>query len=866
MVSAGRTVATGLTDLVPRLSALEGFAEVAAALARGESAGIDGAWGSSCALCAAALAAGIDRTLLVVLPRLSDVDDFAADLFGFLGQPPEVFAAWDSPPQVPSVSDPIYGGRLRVLTRMDSAHAPSVIVTSFQALLQSVPSRNEREQGTRTMQVGEVLETEELLRWLVDRGFERVSAIEVPGEFSMHGGIIDLFAADALDPVRIELFGNEIESIRRFDVETQRKLEDLQQVELTILGAGHGTPVSERPSPPAPLPEGEGRTGRAGQEARREKGAAGESFLNSLPAGSCVALCELGEILDEAKAYVARLDDARGLFSVPATMERLTQFPSVTIAAIAGDGYDTTCHLRIESVERLRGLRSEALSELESLVGPDEQILIACHNEGERQRLSELLAEPERSLAGRVELCLGHVTRGFRLVSEGVVVLSDQELFGRIELRRDTRRRTHETRAIDSFLELSEGDLVVHLTNGIGIYRGMQVIEKGTQKEEHLIIEFAENVRVFVPASLIHLVQKYVGASKSSPPLSKLGTATWARKKERVAHAVLDLASDMIKLQAQREARPGIAFPPDSHWQDEFEAAFPYSETPDQIAAIAKVKEDMQNTRPMDRLLCGDVGYGKTEVAMRAAFKAVEAGRQVAVLVPTTVLAEQHFRTFSERMAEFPFRVEVLSRFRTRGEQQRILDGMELGEVDIVVGTHRLVQRDVRFKDLGLLIIDEEQRFGVEAKEMLKRLRLEVDVLTMSATPIPRTLHMSLLGIRDISNLTTPPRDRQAIETRICRFDGELIRRAIVRELNRSGQVFFEHNRVYNIRLIADRLATIVPEARIDVAHGQMAEHHLEEAMLHFVSGKTDVLVCTTIVESGLDIPNANTIFIHQAD
>jgi transcription-repair coupling factor (superfamily II helicase) len=836
MTPPGRLVAGGLSDLAPKLHQLEGFAEVAAALARGESAAVDGAWGSSSALAVAALAESIERTFLVVLPRPSDLDDFAADLLGFLGSAPEIFPSWDTPPQEYTVRDAIYGGRLRVLGRLTEADGPRVIVTTISALLQPVPSRKDREQGTRRVRVGDVVETEELLRWLVDRGFERVPAIEVPGEFCMHGGIFDLFPADAEDPVRIELFGNEVESIRRFDAETQRKLEDLTEVELTVLQAGGS---SQAPT---------------------------ESFLDAVPAGTRVVLCEVADLMEEAKAYLGRLDDTRGLFSIPATMTRLTQFPSVTIAAIAGDSFDTTCHLRIESIERLQGPRTEALSELESLVGRDEQVLIACHNEGERARLAELLAEPGRSLAGRVELCIGHVTRGFRLVSEGILVLSDQELFGRTELRREARRRTYETRAIDSFLELSEGDLVVHLTHGIAAYRGMKLLDKGVQKEEHLILEFADGVRMFVPVSLIDLVQKYIGASKSTPQLSKLGTTTWAKKKERVAHAVLDLASDMIQMQAKRDSRPGISFPADSHWQMEFEAAFPYTETKDQVLAIADVKRDMQQGRPMDRLLCGDVGYGKTEVAMRAAFKAVEAGRQVAVLVPTTVLAEQHFRTFSERLAEFPFNVHVLSRFSTKAQQNRTLEGMETGEVDIVVGTHRMVQKDVRFKDLGLLVIDEEQRFGVDAKEMLKRLRLEVDVLTMSATPIPRTLHMSLLGIRDISNLTTPPRDRQAIETRICRFDAELIRKAIVRELNRNGQVFFVHNRVYNIRLIADRLATIVPEARFAIAHGQMPEGELEEAMLSFVSAKTDVLVCTTIVESGLDIPNANTIFIHQAD
>ncbi len=857
MAATGPIVATALTDLVPRLLQSAGLVEVAAALARGESAAVDGAWGSSCALTAAAIASRCPGTLLVVLPRPSEVDDFAADVMGFLGVAPEVFPAWESLPQESGVRDPIYGGRLRVLRRLGSDEPPRVIVTSISALLQPVPPRAERVAGTRTVRVGETLEIDGLLRWLVEQGFERVPAIEIAGEFCMHGGILDLFPADAEDPIRIELFGEEVESIRRFDAETQRKLEDLTEVELTIVGA--------RKEPAADLGESAAEDKGLRNDRTANDRAAEESLIDSLPAGTWIALGELADIVEEGKTYLMRMENPRGLFTVAHTLERLTKFPSLTVAAIAGDSYDTTCHLRVESIERFSGPRTEALAELESVVGRDEQVLIACHNDGERTRLAELLAEPGRTLGGRVELCIGRVTHGFRLVAEGLIVLSDQELFGRTELRREARRRTYETRAIDTFLELSEGDLVVHLTNGIGIYRGMELLDKGDQKEEHLILEFADNVRVYVPISLIYLVQKYIGASKSSPQLSKLGSATWAKKKERVASAVLDLASDMIQLQARREAREGIAFPVDSHWQQEFEAAFPYTETKDQASAIIDVKEDMQRLRPMDRLLCGDVGYGKTEVAMRAAFKAVEAGKQVAVLVPTTVLAEQHYRTFSERLAEFPFNVHVLSRFCTKGQQQETLLGMETGEVDIVVGTHRMVQKDVRFKDLGLLVIDEEQRFGVDAKEMLKRLRLEVDVLTMSATPIPRTLHLSLLGIRDISNLTTPPRDRQAIETRICRFDAELIRRAIIRELNRNGQVFFVHNRVYNIRTLADRLQSIVPEARFDVAHGQMGEHQLEEAMFKFVTGKTDVLVCTTIVESGLDIPNANTIFIHQA-
>jgi transcription-repair coupling factor (superfamily II helicase) len=427
-------------------------------------------------------------------------------------------------------------------------------------------------------------------------------------------------------------------------------------------------------------------------------------------------------------------------------------------------------------------------------------------------------------------------------------------------------RRQLESRAIDSFLDLAEGDLVVHLTQGIARYRGMQVLEKHGHTEEHLILEFQGAVRLYVPASKIELVQKYVGGARTEPELSKVGGTGWQRKKEKVQEAVLDLASEMVELQALREAQPGSAFPPDTEWQSEFEAAFPYEETPDQLTSLIEIKRDMERSRPMDRLVCGDVGYGKTELAIRAAFKAVDNGKQVAVLVPTTVLAEQHYRTFSQRLAEYPFVVESISRFKSPGQQKRTVERLARGGVDIIIGTHRLVSADVRFKDLGLVIIDEEQRFGVEHKERLKRLRQTVDVLTLTATPIPRTLHLSLLGIRDISNLETPPQGRLAIETRIVRFDPQLIRHAIVRELNRDGQVYFVHNRVHNIHEIADKLQKIVPETRIVIGHGQMDEHALEEAMIKFVRREADILVATTIIESGLDIPNVNTIFINQAE
>jgi len=838
-----RTVpkAATLEELRPLMQRQGGFAEVLAALQRGESGTIDGAWGSSCALAAAALAAEAPAAFVAVVPRLSAVDDFAADLANFLGKTPLVFPAWETLPKERSATDAVFGSRLRILRALASATPGQVIVTCFPSLLQPVPDRDELVRSTRTLRVGEMLDPEELLRWLAERGFERVPAIQLPGEFAMHGGIVDIFPPDALDPYRFEYFGDEIESIRRFDAETQRKLEDVKQVDLTLISAAR---------------EGNG-------QAEVSQGA---SFLDYLPAESWVALIELPELVEEGKHYLQRLDNPRGFFSVEPTLARCTQFPTVTLAALSASSMETSCHLQIESIERFSSPSTEVVKELAAVVGLDERVLIACHNAGEQERLTELLKETDLPSTGRVELCEGIITRGFRLVAERLIVLSDHELFGRQEIRRGPSRKSFESRAIDSFLELSEGDLVVHLTHGIARYRGMQLLHKGEQSEEHLALEFRDGVRMFVPVSLIHLVQKYVGGTKGTQTLSKIGSSSWERKKRQVAAALVDMASDMIQLQAERDMKPGIAYPPDSHWQQEFEAAFPYVETPDQVRAIADLKEDMQRSRPMDRLICGDVGYGKTEVAMRAAFKAIDSGKQVAVLVPTTVLAEQHYRSFRQRMAEFPFTIEVLSRFKTKGEQQKILEGLKTGGVDLVIGTHRLVQPDVKFSDLGLLIIDEEQRFGVEAKEMLKRLRLEVDVLTLSATPIPRTLHLSLLGIRDISNLQTPPHDRLAIETRISRFDPELIRAAIIRELNRGGQVYFVHNRVYDIHVVTDRLQRIVPEATFGIVHGQMNEHELEETMLGFVAGRIDVLVATTIIESGLDIPNANTILIHEAD
>jgi transcription-repair coupling factor (superfamily II helicase) len=748
--------------------------------------------------------------------------------------------------------------------------------------LQPVPDREQAARDRRRLAVGQSIVIDDFVAWMIDQGFQRREAIEVPGEFSRRGGILDVFSPDAESPCRIEFFGDEIESIRQFSPETQRSLGDVNGVEIAagksllpspLMGEGLGVrgngQDSIAPSPPAPLP----RRGEGSNEADLRG-----HLCDYLPQQSWTMLVELGDLEEQGKHYLDRTTDVSGLFSIAGVMKQLVRFPSIRLSAMPSPSAETTFHLRVESVERFSGDVTKVRDELDRAAVND-LVMIACHNEAEQKRLGEVLAAGQLAQTDRLRLVVGHVQAGFRLILDtagglaprrsglqAMVVLGDHELFHREQVGGVLPRRRLESRAIDSFLELQEDDLVVHLSHGIARYRGMQLLVKNGQTEEHLIVEFAGNTRVYVPASKIDLVQKYVGGGQADPHLSKLGGAGWQHRKDRVQAAVLDLASEMLQLQALREAKPGFAFPPDSDWQREFDAAFPYEETPDQLTSISEIKRDMQKARPMDRLICGDVGYGKTELAMRAAFKTVDNGRQVAVLVPTTVLAEQHFRTFSQRMAEYPFTVEMISRFRTGGEQKRIIKRLAEGSIDLIIGTHRIISKDIQFKELGLVIIDEEQRFGVEAKEMLKRLRQTVDVLTMTATPIPRTLHLSLLGIRDISNLETPPQGRLAIETRIARFDRQLVRHAIMRELNREGQIYFVHNRVYDIHDVAAKLRDIVPEANIAVAHGQMNEDELEDAMVRFVQRKADILVATTIIESGLDIPNANTIFIDQAD
>ena len=831
----------GLRDLASRLASAPGFPELLSATASGGAVTVDGVWGAARALFAAALAnaSGEDSNSaapwLCVFPHADDLDEFADDLANFQSlesdtAEPAAFPAWDAVSTRTPGHDEAYGRRIGLLKSLQRGAAPEIITTNIVSLLQTVPAAERLAESTRRLSVGEMIEPDDLCGWLVAQGFEGTTAVAMPGEFARRGGIVDLFAPDWEHPVRIEFFGDEIESLRTFDAASQRSLNPLDAIDVTLIAPTVG-----------------------------DRG----HLADFLPAETKVIFFEPGELEEEGRRYLDRMDHAEDFHTTSAALKRLLEFGSISAERIAVGALDATWSAPFETVERFSGDVGKVKQELDTF-GSGQQLYLVCQTEAEIERLTEILGTSQAAAEKRLHFTLGKIHRGFRLTTENVVVVGDDELFHRADLARRSRGKLG--KVIDSFLDLRPGDYVVHLSHGVGRFRGLTLLEKDDQREEHLELEFHNRVKIYVPASKIHLVQKYVGGTKSRPTLARVGGKSWVKQKQLAEEAVVDLASDLLELQATRASRPGIRFATNSDWQREFEAAFPYTETDDQLAGAIAISEDMGKPTPMDRLVCGDVGFGKTELAMRAAFRAVDDGYQVAVLVPTTILSEQHYRTFRDRMAQFPFHIASLSRFSTKAQQAKTIELVRAGEVDVVIGTHRLAQKDVEFHNLGLVIIDEEQRFGVDVKERLKQLRATVDVLTLTATPIPRTLHMSLLGLRDISNLETPPADRQAVETYVNRFDADLVRRAVVRELNRGGQIFFVHNRVEDIEVVAKRLKQIVPEASLSIAHGQMPERELEKVMTRFIAGKKDMLLATTIIESGLDIPNANTIFINEAD
>ena len=873
------------------------YKQIADSLISGEDCHVQGLWGSSAAFLIAGLASdnNIARKgeILFVTLGIEEAEEVFEDINVFLHESPLFFPVSEDAISVESLPDTnTYVQQINVLYKLLSGNCEAtcrIIIAPIQSLLQHVPPPEAIEKNILTIKIGQECEQEFIVEWLIKGGFERVGIVELPGEFSLRGGIIDIFPFSSLKeheqgndvpadnrasemPYRIEFFGDEIDSIRIFNTETQLSAKKVN--ECKVLGVQTEqviTPAHSEANPSSPEKSG-----------RKESKLS--SLIDYIPKESWIIFKEFENIESKAEHINDNLQSHDKIFSFNCILESCKDFRKIYLSRLTLKR-ENTFSFNIKALDYFDHDVDNSIQKIGEIKTSHKNTIIFCSNQAEEQRLSELLSsdiisqpvssqtKPKRtrkaaSPSNHIEYQIGHLNHGFLFEDISTAFLTHHEIFRRYRLRREPKSLIP-SKAIDSFLDLAVGDLVVHASHGIARFLGMQILNSDNETGscgEFLALEFDEKAKVYVPATKIELVQKYISGSERKPKLSKLGNRTWERKKQIATAAVQDMATELISMQAIREAKQGIAYPKDSEWQRKFESEFIYQETEDQLQVISDIKNDMESSKPMDRLICGDVGYGKTEIAIRAAFKTVMYGKQVAVLVPTTLLAQQHYRTFIDRMADYPVNIDMLSRFKTKKEQKGILEDLKEGKVDIVIGTHRLVQKDITFKDIGLIVIDEEQRFGVAHKEKLKKLRESVDVLTLTATPIPRTLHLSLLGIRDISSLNTAPQDRQSIQTNLLRFDSKVIRNAILHELNRDGQVYFVHNRVRNINRIAETIGKIVPEASITVAHGQMPEGVLEKETADFINGKSDILVSTTIIESGLDIPNVNTIFINEAD
>jgi len=792
----------------------------------GASFRVTGAAGSSAAFILSRAYLRSPFPFLAVAPDPGRAEILRRELEGFLGESLNLFPALEVLPgdDVAPYSE-LVAKRYRIL---DSLLRPSaeklLIVSTPSALLQPLPSRREFKKRLLTVREKERIKLGQLVKWLVKTGFEPAEPVLVKGQFARRGGIVDVFPGHTGYPVRLEFSGDAISSLRYFDPQDQRSLRPLSRIDIF--------PV-------------------------RQSGLKGGTTLGDyLGRDYKLVWIEPGRV-DEMQSLLKRNNDSSAVFFSGLDFN----IPKNKIASVVEFSTHT-----LEKYKYPSGRSAHPL--LEALPGwlkEGYRCLIFSHNPGESRRLREILKDRGIAPDSRLRFMAGEVERGFIWEEGRLVLVADGEIFSRYRIPRPRRKfagREKELKPAD----YHPGDYVVHVDQGIGRYLGVVRLETAGTKEEKLAIQYADGARLYLPLTQAHLISRYSGLGKKAPVLDRLGGRRWLRAKRAARRAVEDLASRLLEVEAHREVLPGHAFSADTAWQKEFEAAFIYPETADQIQTLEEIKRDMESAKPMDRLLCGDVGYGKTEVAVRAAFKAVIDGKQAAVLVPTTVLAQQHFETFRERMADYPVRIEMLSRFLNRSNQRPVVKGLKKGSVDIVVGTHRLLQPDIEFKRLGLVVIDEEQRFGVAHKERFKQMRKLVDVLTLTATPIPRTLYLALTGARDLSSINTPPLDRLAVETRVGSYDPEVAVRAINRELERKGQVYYLFNRVEGIRRVAGRIEEWFPDRRVAVAHGQMGEKELAGVMKLFSRGEIDILVCTTIIMSGLDIPNANTILVERAD
>lgn len=855
-----------------------------------------------------------------------------------------LFPASDAMPYEPmSPGNDVVAARLRVLkalgagsegVRTAEAH-PLVIVAPIKALLQPTMSPADYASASIRLRRGEEHTIDKLMTRWVAMGYRSAPTVEEPGEINRRGGIVDIFPPGDELPLRIEFFGDEIDSLRRFDPITQRSE---AQVREAVVGPPHEIPFWRSAEALARMraldASGLRREARDEWEAVIERIAHGERFegralyapffweatpkhlvpsslFTHLLAAMPIVFSEMLLLAQQAAEQHHHASERRTAHSEAGELlpdfprpyllweELLAQASAQTLVNLSNNdvsvnGWELQANETpptpvpvaeslFVTADLFGGQLRRLVDDIIHRLRAEEQVLIVTP---QAARIEEMVAEQIkaeghigpvnskndpvlRALMRLLTVVHGSLDEGWRSVDLNTTLYTDAEIFGWRQRRPTAERKRKRDRNAEeraAFLRgLKHGDYVVHIEHGIAVYEGLIRRTVGKTEREYLNLRYADGDRLYVPIDQIDRVSRYIGAGDAAPSLTRLGTQDWERAKRKARAAVQELANDLLDLYAKRQLSQGFAFSPDGEWQRELEAAFPYHETPDQLRAIADVKHDMELVQPMDRLICGDVGFGKTEVALRAAFKAVQDGKQVAVLVPTTVLAQQHYETFSRRMAAFPVKVDVISRFRSPKEQAAMTVQLARGEIDIIIGTHRLLSNDIHFKDLGLLVIDEEQRFGVRHKERIKQMRANVDVLTMTATPIPRTLHMALAGIRDLSVIDTPPEDRVPIKTYVLPYDQQLVREAALRELDRGGQIYYLHNRVQSIYYVADKLKQLVPEAEVGVGHGQLGEHQLERVMLDFFSGKDDVLVCTTIIESGLDVPNANTIIIDDA-
>jgi transcription-repair coupling factor (superfamily II helicase) len=866
----------------------------------------------------------LKQPFLIVVPDEVQAEHIAAALKVFLPNASDIFCLpdRDALPYERLIGDALTTQRrMQALIALVERERTPIVVCSARALTQLVIPPQELTTCLFTLQPGQEVDLTLMLEHLYNLGYEPVTEVEEPGQFSHRGGIVDLFPLTLPRPVRIEFFGDEIESLRTFDQTTQRSLNPIHSC--TIGPAREALPMRGAEAVKELLPleskllhhDAAERWKHDLEELRKSRSFDDIAFylpylhdqatvLDYLPRHGLLILDnpasiqkqiteleahadELKERLERERENPAHLRDAyirwqqQEIYIQQRRQLRLADLLSTAGSDFGGGQHSSTEHIipPFSSTNSYGGRLRTFVLDCRKALDSRERIVIVT---SQARRMAEVLSDesilqeatihvsPGTNInqlpeAGTLTLIQGQMLEGWESRSLALHIYTDTEIFGWSK-RRSLQRRKPITPA--SFLtELKVGDYVVHQEHGIGRFEGLVKMNMTGVEREYLLIHYAGTDKLYIPTDQLDRVTRYIGMGDSVPALSKLGTTEWTRAKARVKENVQDIARDLLRLYSAREAAKGHAYPPDSEqpWLQELEDAFPYEETPDQARAIEEVKGDMEKSKPMDRLVCGDVGYGKTEVALRAAFKTVLDHRQVAILVPTTVLALQHYNTFRERLNAYPVRVELLSRFRSEKEQKQILEDLALGKVDIVIGTHRLLQKDVVFLNLGLLIIDEEQRFGVVHKERLKQMRAEIDVLTMTATPIPRTLHMSLVNLRDMSVIETPPQERLPIRTTIREYDDHLVREAILREIDRGGQVFFVHNRVQGIQIIAQKLQRLLPEARIAVGHGQMNEEQLEKVMVGFANGQHDILVSTTIIENGLDIPNANTIIVNNA-